>query len=225
MLEYWDSMLEEFTLFTLLRNDQEVIAKWFGRILPFVNDGLVSNICITCSARDNNHLKTLSSICNLTIVDIDNKTINEEDQLSKLDYYRYIWNKGINEIDKKTVLVLDDDVDPDKYIIQKMFSQKLENSIFFGMINYRNSENLMVSKLVDRPQEIYQRDLPQDPFVIEYGSPACMFGLTENILSVSSNLTGIESMPYHCTGFEIAKNARKKNIKLIAVPSVICKHG
>ena len=79
-------MLENFTLFTMLRNDPLVISKWFGRVLPFINDGLISNICITCSAKNNNHLKTLSSICNLKIIDVDQEEISEEDQLKKLNY-------------------------------------------------------------------------------------------------------------------------------------------
>lgn len=218
-------MLENFTLFTLLRNDPLVIAKWFGRILPFINNGLISNICITCSAKTNNHLKTLSSICNLQIIDVDQKEISEENQLEKLDYYRYLWNKGINSLQYEYVLVLDDDVDPDKYIIQKFFAQNLDNNILFGLINYRNTENFMVSCLEDRHQEIYERDLPKDPFEIKYGAPACMFSRLETLKTVASNLVGIKSMQYYCTGFEIARNARKNGIHLVAIPSIICKHG
>lgn len=218
-------MLENFTLFTMLRNDPLVISKWFGRILPFINDGLISNICITCSAKNNNHLKTLASICNLKIIDVDQEEISEEDQLKKLNYYRYLWNKGINSIEHDIVLVLDDDIDPDKYIIQKFFAQSLNNRILFGLVNYRNAENLMISCLPDRPQEFYERDLPNDPFNIQYGSPACMFSKVDTLKSVASNLVGIKSMQYHCTGFEIARNARKSAIDLIAIPSIICKHG
>ena len=142
MLVVIDSF-ESFTLFTLLRNDPLVIAKWFSGVLPFINDGLLSNIHITCAAKENNHLITLASICNLTITDVEYKTISEEDPLAKNDYYRYLWNKGISEIKNDLVLVLDDDIEPDMYIIQKFFAQRLGDNVLFGMVNYRNAENLM----------------------------------------------------------------------------------
>ena len=218
-------MLESFTLFTLLRNDPLVIAKWFSGVLPFINDGLLSNIHITCAAKENNHLITLASICNLTITDVEYKTISEEDPLAKNDYYRYLWNKGISEIKNDLVLVLDDDIEPDMYIIQKFFAQRLGDNVLFGMVNYRNAENLMLSKRIDKGQVIYPRDIGIDPFVIEYGAPNCMFSTLKTLKNVASNLVGIPELPYRCTGFEIARNARKQGIKLIAIPSIICKHG
>lgn len=215
--------MRDFTLLTLLRPSEQSIGQWLARVLPFVNSGAIKNITVTSSIRSE-YLVGLSKLCNLNIINVPTPRIDEENPLAKNAIYRDCWNTALNSINTEYVLALDDDVTPDNFFIDKFSALPCDDSILFGTVNYRNAENLMLSKLVERHQELYRRDIGTDPFEVTYASPSICFAKTEILKSVAI-VKGLEDKPYYCSGFEIARNAREKLIKLLAVPSIVCHHG
>lgn len=215
---------DSITLLSLLRSSDQQIGRWLTNLLPLINNGKIKNITVTCGLRSQ-YLDALKKICNLNIIDVPFNNNNGEDPLLKHKIYRDCWNLGLSKIESEYVFVVDDDIIFDEYVVDNFIKEaKDELSLYYGLINYRNASNLMVSFL-SKPMEIYSDRFTGIPQSVYYAAPAMMFSKTDTLKLVASNLKGLEENPYYCTGFEIAKNAINNKIRQIVIPTIVGKHG